>query len=1021
MARFRARARAVEMLGRQQIAGIPTAISELFKNAHDAYADHVEVDFYRSDGLFILRDDGVGMDAKAFESRWLTLGTESKLGATGGIDPPPVDRSKVVRPILGEKGIGRLAIAAIGPQVLVLSRPKRGVNLASQQDELVASLIHWGFFRLPGVDLDDIDIPVRTFLGGLLPGRKEVGEIVASVRSNFDKIARHADPTLRRTICSEIDSFDVDPKELDELLGGLSLAGDGHGTHFFIKPADESLIPAIDGVRDEDIAPPLIKTLVGFTNTMTPGHPSPLIRTAFRDHRTDDFAEDLIEERAFFTPDEFGNADHHIQGRFDEFGQFVGTVTVYGEPTLDHVVAWPRAYGQATDCGPFRINVAVVQGVASQSTLPTNDWLAMTRKLNRIGGLYIYRDGIRVLPYGNNDYDFLDIERNRTKSASDYYFSYRRMFGVIEIDREHNSALVEKAGREGFLENRAYRQFREILKNFFRQIAVDFFREGGARAGRFQDQRAEIDRIERARRAREKQVTAKRNAFRMRLEDILVKLRDGEPAQETSIILATLVRELRVAATARDSERGALAFIEAEASARRALAELRERYRLVRPRGVGLSKALWREFDVYGEHYGRLEAEVFEPAEMRVVTLLGETASRARLTIDRRIRFERALTELTAEARKKGQMETRQVRTALKEAQGRVAALARESIADIDRVVSDVLSRAARLDVSRLEDREFVAKRTQLEEEVRQVAEAERRLLTGVSEQLRSIAWRSHGGRPSDGTGGDTVTPQDVAEALEDEVLALREQSEADLELAQLGMAIQIINHEFEYSIKSVRSSIRQLRAWADANEALREVYTNIHRNFDHLDGYLTLFTPLQRRLYRSKVSFTGDEVFKFLFDLFQERLDREKVTLEASSNFKRHTFTGYPSSFYPVFVNLVDNALYWLDRSPEPRRIRLDAKVNRIIVANSGPPIVEHDRELIFDQGFTRKPGGRGLGLYISRKVLDREGYRMDVGEPLDGMQTTFVIEPRPEEGDRGLVHTRGTSKAAPSRGTAR
>ncbi len=46
------------MLGRQQIAGIPTAISELFKNAHDAYADRVEIDYYRTDGLFVLRDDG---------------------------------------------------------------------------------------------------------------------------------------------------------------------------------------------------------------------------------------------------------------------------------------------------------------------------------------------------------------------------------------------------------------------------------------------------------------------------------------------------------------------------------------------------------------------------------------------------------------------------------------------------------------------------------------------------------------------------------------------------------------------------------------------------------------------------------------------------------------------------------------------------------------------------------------------------------------------------------------------------
>ena len=61
MATFKARARTVDMLGRQQIAGIPTAISELFKNAHDAYAGCVDIDYYRTDGLFVLRDDGVGM------------------------------------------------------------------------------------------------------------------------------------------------------------------------------------------------------------------------------------------------------------------------------------------------------------------------------------------------------------------------------------------------------------------------------------------------------------------------------------------------------------------------------------------------------------------------------------------------------------------------------------------------------------------------------------------------------------------------------------------------------------------------------------------------------------------------------------------------------------------------------------------------------------------------------------------------------------------------------------------------
>lgn len=51
------------------------------------------------------------------------------------------------------------------------------------------------------------------------------------------------------------------------------------------------------------------------------------------------------------------------------------------------------------------------------------------------------------------------------------------MFGVVNISRNNNYNLVEKAGREGFIENKAYRQIQDILKNFFVQLAADFFRE----------------------------------------------------------------------------------------------------------------------------------------------------------------------------------------------------------------------------------------------------------------------------------------------------------------------------------------------------------------------------------------------------------------------------------------------------------------------------------------------------------------------------------------------------------------
>ena len=123
MANFKTRARTLDLLGRQQIAGIPTAINELLKNAHDAYADKVDIDYFRVKNLLILRDDGMGMTKADFETRWLTLGTESKL-SNRKMSQPPIDNSKPIRISMGEKGIGRLAIASIGKQVLILSKAK---------------------------------------------------------------------------------------------------------------------------------------------------------------------------------------------------------------------------------------------------------------------------------------------------------------------------------------------------------------------------------------------------------------------------------------------------------------------------------------------------------------------------------------------------------------------------------------------------------------------------------------------------------------------------------------------------------------------------------------------------------------------------------------------------------------------------------------------------------------------------------------------------------------------------------
>lgn len=978
MATFKTRARTLDMLGRQQIAGIPTAISELFKNAHDAYADRVEIDYYRSDGLFVLRDDGIGMTEAEFIERWLTIGTESKLDRREwsrlhhAAGRPP-------RPILGEKGIGRLAISTIGPQVLVLTRAKRSGALS----DLTAAFINWSIFACPGIDLDDIHVPIRSFRGGELPSGEDVAEMVADFRRGNEKSWRRIDREHYEQIDRELDRFKVDPQVIDGYLRAPTLRASGAGTHFILLPASGLLADDIDGEPDGDKTPPLIKTLLGFANTLSIDEREPVIRTAFRDHKSEVLCDELITDREFFTREEFRSADHQVTGRFDEYGQFVGRVAIYGDTIEDHVIPWRNPDGRPTACGPFDIRFAAIEGEARHSALPPEEHALIVRKTSRLGGLYLYRDGIRILPYGDTDYDWLDIELRRTKSAHYYYFTHRQMFGVVEIDSERNAGLREKAGREGFRENRAYRQLRSILRNFFVQMAADFFRKEGQHSDRFETRKAELEKMELDRRRRERLVSVKRRRMMDDLGTFFARVELGEPEDRALRLSRSVEEQLRHALRMEDRQQAAQEIIRIERSATADLRALESRYRVARPK-VALTKALQREWRAYTAAYTELETDVFRGTRESIEALISDEAEKARLQLDHRLRVETTLNELAEHARKETRDRGAEARRKADSMAHDVRAAATACISEVESALRSVIVDFQRTELSSLETDQFRRMREGLESKMREAWEKRSARLESIRSQLEAID-----------LSGTASTLEDQLVAVEQRNVLLEEEAAADLQLAQLGMAVEIINHEFRATVSSLRNNLRGLKAWADVNEKLEGLYRNIRASFDHLDGYLTLFTPLHRRLYRKEVEILGSDIYTFLKDLFNERLARHNVRMSRTDAFSKSVTTGYPSSFYPVFVNLVDNALFWMaQRNPSVERtIELDAAQGAFLIRDSGPGIPRRDQEAIFEYGFTRKPGGRGMGLAISRETLRRVGYDLMLAEPAADGGATFLI----------------------------
>jgi signal transduction histidine kinase len=115
---FTVDARLVEQLGQQLVPSDTMALAELVKNAYDADALNVTIDYMEdSEGpCLVVEDDGNGMTLEELEQGWMRIGTSHKV-----IQPlsPQFDR-----PRAGMKGIGRFAAQRLGKHLLLSTTPR---------------------------------------------------------------------------------------------------------------------------------------------------------------------------------------------------------------------------------------------------------------------------------------------------------------------------------------------------------------------------------------------------------------------------------------------------------------------------------------------------------------------------------------------------------------------------------------------------------------------------------------------------------------------------------------------------------------------------------------------------------------------------------------------------------------------------------------------------------------------------------------------------------------------------------
>ena len=418
------------MLGEQLIKNDLIALVELVKNSYDADADTVEVRFHNfnddmstnDNSSIVIEDDGSGMTPKDIRESWMNPAAPQKYI----LKKEGKGKTKKGRIIQGEKGIGRFAVLKLGKKVTIGTRT---------ENSAFESLIEYDFTKY------DDDFALRN-------GSEEA--------IFLDDI--------------EIDYSEYSPPKL------------------ITKPQGTVIeIQDLKGVWNDNVIEKLCRNISNLTDPISrvtgkKGNSSFQIsifcdgkEKSVEDENAENF-RGLIENSAVLK----------IQGEYNpEKNAFVLTEGENKNREIDlndskitGLWIWRKRFGKNKkldekdkkyECGSFHFHFYIFdfsRGISGKYEL--NQKQKNILKDHRV---YLYRDGVRVYPYGDPDDDWLEIDVTRGTARAGDFFSNAQIVGWIDISYENNPNLRDKTNREGLIEKGdAVKDFIFLVSTFLSYI-----------------------------------------------------------------------------------------------------------------------------------------------------------------------------------------------------------------------------------------------------------------------------------------------------------------------------------------------------------------------------------------------------------------------------------------------------------------------------------------------------------------------------------------------------------------------
>ena len=206
----------------------------------------------------------------------------------------------------------------------------------------------------------------------------------------------------------------------------------------------------------------------------------------------------------------------------------------------------------------------------------------------------------------------------------------------------------------------------------------------------------------------------------------------------------------------------------------------------------------------------------------------------------------------------------------------------------------------------------------------------------------------------------------------------MKDRMETVEDLAGLGMAVEKASHDALMLLAKMRGNIKDFQKKAKNKDfkneelikLLNELDENLNIVYDEMQVIQPLFKIQRKAIQDVSVYDNIEKVVKY----FRRELEN-KISVQIIKD-KDIVVTTNNGLILQVLINLLDNAIYWVNRTEKKKMeiaFKINSKDNTLTVADNGPGIRKDVEPLIFNEFFSLKSDGRGLGLYIVKEILLR------------------------------------------------